>query len=246
MIHGIDRETLRERIKKLQAGDEHCMSSHNPIKKVTSVHVILALAFIASFAVGSANPAKADARSGLSCASQLATLKLCSARTDNYKDCFNAPDNQRELRTWLAMTAVQARSATWKLTAGQSLFDHTLRVHRITPSGSLPRRALLVIRPTNPAQVTEAEFRVGDPSTFWGPIVTLTHEVSDAAPVRFSVRLTRTDGRELGHTTISYKYDSMLANAPVGSIEANGPGGRWYVGSKRTWTDWELGSGATC
>ncbi|MBC7644805.1 MAG: hypothetical protein H7123_06745 [Thermoleophilia bacterium] len=215
-------------------------------KKVFPVHAILALAFVAAFAIGSVNPAKADAASGLSCKVQKATLKLCSARTDNYKDCFNEADGQRELRTWLSMSAVRARRAEWKITAGQSEFADTLTVRRTTTSTSLPRRAVLTVTPSHPDQVTVSGFRIGNPSTFWGPLVTLTSSVKVDAPVKLIVRLKKSNGTELGHTSIYYRYDAAIANAPEGSIEYNGPGGRWFVGSRRTKTAWELGSGAQC
>jgi len=216
------------------------------VKKVLSVHAILALAFFASFTIGSVNPARADAAAGLPCKVQVATLKLCSARTDNYKACYNPDPATRELRTWLAMTSVRARSAKWVIVAGQSQFSRQLVMRRTTRSSTLPRRALLTITPKHREQVTEADFRVGDPSTFWGPLVAFTDPVTPTAGIKLTVRLRRSNGTELGHTVITYLYDAAIANAPAGSVEYNGPGGLWYVGSKQTQTDWELGSGAQC
>lgn len=209
---------------------------------------IFAAAFVAAFAIVHATPVSAATPKPLACSAQPSSLRLCNVRTDNYKDCYNAPDDQRELRSWLPFTHVRAQGARWNLIPGQQEFLDTVRVRRVTSvrGRRLPRTAFLTVKPVTASQVTSIDYRIGDPATMFGPLVTFSEAVTSDAPVAIVASLARSNGALLGRTTATYRYDSVLAAAPLGSIEGNGPGGRWFVGKRRTLTDWELGSGAMC
>lgn len=184
--------------------------------------------------------------STLSCSVQTSSLRLCRARTDNYKDCYNAPDGARELRTWLAFSHVNAGGASYRVSAGQGRFQRSLAVTRIAGSTSMPSRAFLTAKAYDGPWAT-MQLRNDSSPALWGPLLRIDGVAAlRAEPVRVSIALWRTDGTHLAHVAVSYRYDTSLATAPSSSPEHNGPGGRWHVSGLRTATDVELGVDHRC
>jgi hypothetical protein len=185
----------------------------------------------------------------LTCAAQTASLRLCKARTDNYKDCYNTADDLRELRSWLAFTGLRARGVSWWLPTSTEQFPVTVTVRRQKKvpkrKRKLPRTATLQFTVTSGDASTIA--RHGPPTGMWGPLLTLGSSTSHAtSPVVVEAKLIRPSGGLLGTTTLSYTRVDALWNALASSPEHNGPGGRWYVGGHSTPTDVELGTPHSC
>lgn len=76
----------------------------------------------------------------------------------------------------------------------------------------------------------------GAPPRF-GPLIQMFGPVQEAAPVNIDIILT-VDGVQY-KTTVTYKYEEDIYNAPPGNIENNGPGGRWWIGTTPTRLDHE-------
>lgn len=184
---------------------------------------------------------------GLRCTSQMAGLKLCGARTDNYKDCYNTPDNSRERRSWLSWYSLQAGGASYRIDSGAAQFSARPLVHRVGGNASQPSRGYLTVAATTGGNVRLLNFR-NDPATqMWGVLLEL-RSVGRLRTARVRIRITlhAKDGRAIASTPASYRYDAALATAGRSSPEHNGPGGRWFVNSLRTRTDAELGARHDC
>lgn len=206
---------------------------------------MLSLVAVVFALLGPSIPA-AHALAPLSCAAQKASLRLCGASTDNYKDCFNEADGRRELRTWLPWGAIRANGASYALVARQRQFGGVLRVRRTGGNRAMPGRAFVTLS-SRSSNIAALELRNGPPTTQWGAFVLLAQPADAAAPVRVDIRLHRqSDRRILARTSATYQHDPVLSGAAFGSAEFNGPGGRWFVGSRRTATDVELGRSSGC
>jgi len=190
--------------------------------------------------------ALAAERPGLGCSAQPGRLRLCSVRTDNYKDCYNAPDTVRENRSWLNWHTVWARGATYGKLPGSPQFGQRVRVTRLRGSTRMPRRAFITVRPRT-SGVSLVNLRVGPPSVLWGALLHLADPATlESQPEQVAIRLHATDGTVLARTVAQYRYDAGIASAAPGTLEANGPGGRWIVNGVATATDVELGSRQVC
>lgn len=220
-------------------------SMHAGVRLAMSVLVWLALVV----AVHVALPATArGAGGGLSCSARMqgATLRLCGARTDNYKDCYNTPDELVETRTWLSMNQVRAFGAAYVVDADQSAFSVRLQLHRAYGHAGAPARVTMEARAiTGSSIVASLVFRVDRSTGMWGPLVATTRRVAASEVVRLALTL-RVRGAIRARTLVSYRRDAALAQAAPGTIEYNGPGGRFWVDGRRTSTDVELGSMAEC
>jgi hypothetical protein len=199
---------------------------------------------------GSVLASVAEARRPLKCSQQSGALRFCRARTDNYKDCFNTPDNSRERRSWLSFTSIRARGVSWTVDPDQEQFADIVAVRRqknvATKYRRLPSAARMTIRLDGGAS-DSTMYRHGPPNLMWGPFIQRSSDGDFSSdPIAVRIRLERTDGRWLASRTVQYRYDSALQNAGASSPEHNGPGGRWYIGSKATPTDIEAGASHEC
>jgi hypothetical protein len=167
-------------------------------------------------------------------------LVLDDPITDNYKASYNADPTAPELRTWLAVASVTVDGTTWRPQAPGSI--------SVTSGGAIELLAGDGRRGTLTATVASgpltAPLQRADPLDSasrgrWGPLTSVT----DRATLRTTPGVVRlrlvVAGAEIGVGTVSYVHDPALAGAPAGSIEHNGPGGRWYVGATRTRTQEE-------
>jgi hypothetical protein len=200
----------------------------------------LGIALLAVVPAGSA-----QAATPVRCSDQGSTLRLCNARTDNYKACYNQSNTDN--RSWLAWNYVRAKGTNWKVVSGQSQFTTRITVQRTSAgSGGLPLRAFVRPNPLT-SNIASTMIRYGDPLTLWGVLMQLGDGADIAAKApQVRIVLRTFQGKELGRATATYKYDSAIANAPDGDPEHNGAGGRWWLWNHATPTDIELGSGATC
>jgi hypothetical protein len=182
----------------------------------------------------------------LSCANERGALRLCGAITDNYKDCYNPIDGQRETRTWLQARAVRARGANWRIVSGQGQFGAAMRLVKYSGNAAMPARATLSVAATSGGAST-SELRNGLPAGRFGPFLQLRSAATlDTAPVRVRLVLRGPGGARIATSVVEYRRDASLYRAAADSPEANGPGGRWYVGGVRTPTDIEVGMPASC
>ena len=213
------------------------------------VPVRLLLALLAASWCGVLAQAAPAVASGLSCSHQPASLKLCGARTDNYKDCYNAGfPGAPELRTWLGWFTVQVAGASYHVHPGQAQFPRHIAADRVSGRPGSPRHVILALSAIGGSGGARyLSFRNGPPAGEWGVFLQLTSRSALASsPVAIRILARTRAGNVLGHTTVSYRADAALAGAPPASPEYNGPGGRWYVGSRATRTDVELGTPARC
>jgi hypothetical protein len=204
----------------------------------------------AAGAPAAAAPARPQARSHtpalLGCAVQRSSLRLCGARTDNYKDCYNEPDGRTETRSWLSYGELSANGARYRKLAGAPQFGTSVAVQRIRGNRRMPARAYVTVRALT-GNVALLNLRVGPPDKLWGPLLQLA-DPDDLASgaVRLEVRLQRSNGKVVARTPLSYRRDAALAEAAAGTPEHDGPAGRWYVAGLRTSTDVELGAHHVC
>lgn len=158
--------------------------------------------------------------------------------TDNYKASYNDDPTRVELRTWLAMRAITVDAATWRPALPRVIsFSSVGSIALVSSDGRVG--TLTVELASGPmASLPQVRFDPLDaPSAGrWGPFgAIVSRDLLAAAPAVFELSLTA-EGRVVGVGTLSYRHDRLLADAPGGDIEHNGPGGRWYVGPTATRT----------
>lgn len=165
-----------------------------------------------------------------------ATLTLVGPATDNYKAAYNPDTNAPENRTWLSWLRLRAAGTTWNVDDGQPLISERLRV-----TASNGRTAYLSAQ-TRSANAALLSFRVGPQPLLWGLFLQLeSRSHLQSTPVAVQLYLHTAQGRVLARTSAGYRYDRSLAAAPAGSVEHNGPGGRWYVNGAATRTNVQIG-----
>jgi hypothetical protein len=168
---------------------------------------------------------------------------VTSAVSDNYKACYNDPRALvRETRTWL-----QLRGLT---------FDGTAYAP-IPTDRFLAADSVLALRATNGATATASFRLVSGPGRFatirvdgpnaWGPLPTVgTTEQLAAQPLTMQMVVRSSTGAS-DTVDLSYRQDPAFVAAAFGTLEFNGPGGRWHVDGTRLATDWEQrGAGDRC
>ena len=198
-------------------------------------------------------PSGTDATVTLSIqAAPAGTLTLVGPLTDNYKDEFEFPRTpERDLRTYMAFSGLQANGKEYKLVTepapGTKCTDSACHpnagsqtVNVISTDGT--KTGTVTMTSTSP-NIQFKSFRVdgavpaaGAPPRF-GPLIQMFGPVQEAAPVNIDIILT-VDGVQY-KTTVTYKYEEDIYNAPPGNIENNGPGGRWWIGTTPTRLDHE-------
>lgn len=208
---------------------------------------VVLLAALLVLAVLMVAPVPADAAPRLlRCDQQRSSLRLCGARTDNYKDCYNTPDGYVETRTWLNWQQLFARGARYRRAARVPQFSNRIKVIRLRGNRKMPRRGYITVA-ARTGNVHLLSLRTGPPARLWGPLLQLQDPAAlTSRSVQIQLRLHRPDGRIVARTNASYRRDARLAAAEPGSPEHNGPAGRWYVGGARTSTDLELGARHRC
>lgn len=192
--------------------------------------------------------AEPAAAAGLNCNVQAARLKLCGARTDNYKDCYNADfPGAAETRTWLAWHTLRIGTASYRYRAGQNQFPRRLLVSKVSGPSTFPRNGYIALATSDTTNVAFSSFRIGPPAALWGVFLQVRdRNALAAAPIKFVVTLRNSGGARIARSFIDYRYDQALSDADSSSPEYNGPGGRWYVGTRAAATDVELGTPANC
>lgn len=182
----------------------------------------------------------------LTCARQRATLRLCGARTDNYKDCYNTPDGRREARSWLSFGQISVRGTRYVKVKGTPQFADAVALRRAGGSRRMPSAAYVTVR-ARTGNVALLNLRTGPPSHLWGPLLELDDPALLATrSVRIELRLHAPNGRVMARSAASYRRDRRIASVSSASPEHGGPGGRWYVDGQRTATDVELGARHDC
>jgi Ca2+-binding RTX toxin-like protein len=183
--------------------------------------------------------ALAAALASMSGTAQAATLTLGSPVTDNYKDSYNDPDGNRELRTWLATKSVTVGGVTFKpATLPPSGWTSVGADAGLAMRGSDGTNATLTANTTSTNVLHQGFFRI-DANGDFGLLQELKSVTAlQSAPIRETFTLARA-GTTLASAIADYTYESAIANAPTTSIEYNGPGGRWYAGGAATRLDWE-------
>ncbi|MCB0878047.1 MAG: hypothetical protein KDC46_03605 [Thermoleophilia bacterium] len=160
--------------------------------------------------------------------------------TDNYKASYNADPSAPERRTWLSMRSVTAAGTTWRPAEPGSIV--VTSGGSVAVTGSDGRSATLTFA-TASGPVGTPLVRV-DPTGAqsggrWGPLVTVTDQATLRGTPGVLEFTLASGGATLATGSVSYRYDSQLANVASDHIEYNGPGGRWWVGATRTRTNWE-------
>jgi hypothetical protein len=173
-----------------------------------------------------------------------AVLGVGSVQTDNYKAGFNPNPGVRELRTWLAFKTVTAGSVVFRpaaLPVGSPTFKDPAA--GVTLRGSDGTTAVLTAQTTSPNVTGPGLIRV-DPDGNFGPLIQERSVTAlQASPIRETLELKRA-GVSLGTAAADYTYDARVAGAAAGTLEFNGPGGRWYVGGIPTRLNWEAAAPA--
>lgn len=165
-----------------------------------------------------------------------AALATVSPATDNYKARFNANPAATELRTWLSWKAIRVGGRNYRPVQGAPVLRSQLSM-RSTDG----RRIVLRVHSAS-ANAAFTSFRVGPQAGYSGVFMQIRNRTTLVRnPIRLRITASTPGGRRLASRTLHYRYDRSLANAPASSLEHNGPGGRWYVGSRRTRTNVEIG-----
>jgi hypothetical protein len=164
--------------------------------------------------------------------------KLNGPITDNYKARFNADPNVVERRTWLSMRSVTIGTAVFTPEVGQAQFTQSLRVR---DSRNRVRVATMAMSGANGQILTwRNDAAVGASQNRFGPLIQLRAKATPATGnVRVVISFRTLAGALVAAKIATYRYDQALANAPARSLEWNGPGGRWFVGSVATRTNVE-------
>lgn len=164
-----------------------------------------------------------------------AQLVAVAPATDNYKARYNADPSVPELRTWLSWKGVAVAGTRCRPAAGSEQFTGSVSV----VCSGLGNGTLSIASASGPARLVG--FRVDLARGFWGPFLQLrSRRALRSTAVRMTLRL-HVRGTLVGSRQLSYRYAPALASAGPSSLEYNGPGGRWWVGSSRTPTNVEIG-----
>lgn len=172
---------------------------------------------------------------GLACEVQPGPMRLCGASTDNYKASFNADPDEPERRTWLAIHELELDGRRYRVEEGQPLQPEVARLEAVDGDGD----GIEVVPELIEGPATVA-LRVGPQQGLWGPLLTLEHDqVTADAKIVLELRVRGSD--TAASVRLEYVRDEELAEAPAGSLEHGGPGGRWLVDGIPTATNLELG-----
>lgn len=166
--------------------------------------------------------------------------------TDNYKASYNDDPDVQETRTLLATKGIVVDGATWTPHRGSDIIVTGGASVTVTSddgrSGTLQASVLAGAVASLAIRIDPLDAESGGR---WGPLITLADPDALATnPISLQLALV-VDDATLGSGTVSYRYDEALATAPESSVEHNGPGGRWWVGSTRLRTDWETSTAST-
>ena len=161
-------------------------------------------------------------------------VQLCAAWTDNYKASFNDDPDVPEGRTWLAIKHLRRGGKDLSPVAAEQIQERPDLCRAGVQSCVGSTATLNIQRGRELVQL--ATFRVGPQPDQWGPLLQLYRPLR--AGERVVVALEQEGKAGL---LLEYRYDPSIAKAAPGSLEFNGPGGRWYIGGIHTPTNVELG-----
>ncbi len=179
-------------------------------------------------------------------------VRLVDVATDNYKASFNEDPSVTELRTWLAIRAIEVEGVRYVLAdpppVGEAVFAEAMTLEQAADAvagGSLPRQ-LDVSAHVIDGPGASIQLRAGPQDGRWGPLLVIAgRDELEQAPVMVELRLSPLDepGADLSLPTVelAYAFDAGIAAAPASSLEHNGPGGRWQVAGQPTVTNLEEG-----
>lgn len=167
-------------------------------------------------------------------------LSLVDPVTDNYKACYNADPDAPEPRTWLTLAAVEVDGVRYA--------DPPDGVRSI--EDGLPLTAPDGTQATLRASADDAAATVAlrAQARRFGPLITVADLATlPSAPVTVEVVL-EVDGDAVATARVAYRHDpEVVAAAGPGTLEHNGPGGRWVVAEEATPMNWEAeGTGPAC
>lgn len=198
------------------------------MRTLTLAGAALTLAATALVAGGALSPASAASR-----------LTSAGAFTDNYKASYNADPTATELRTWLAMRRVAAAGVTYTpVSVPATGFRFVAASTGLAVKGSDGSRAVLSARTGSSNALGQGFFRIDASGLFGLLIQERSREALRAGPVREVLSLVR-GTTLLAQLRADYTYDAAVFDAAPGSIEYNGPGGRWWVDGVATRLNWQ-------
>lgn len=171
-------------------------------------------------------------------------VQLNMVKTDNYKASYNA-GGAADNRTWLPIENVTIEGKFFSPDSDDDGWVGQGPYHLYgTQMGAPDVLTLSVDRLSGPGNDSPL-FRTSGmyPAPFFGPLVMVTDKQAlRTTPIRYQLTVKRNYDAVVATFELSYRYEAAFSAPAAGTpqhIEANGPGGRWYVDGVATPMDWE-------